>query len=92
MTKINNINNKSVVISTTITLEDYNYVKKQNLKFSRLLANAISVHRVAYNEGVDENYFNYLKRKIELLNDKYQKLNTFIEANNLTDEWLKLNN
>lgn len=84
------INNKTVAISTTVTLSDYNYCKHMHLKFSRLLANAINVHRVAYNEGVDENYFNYMKRKIEILNQEYQKVIAFLHSKNLIDEYDKI--
>lgn len=84
------LTSKKIMISTTISSGDYEYVKKMGLMFSKLLENAISIHRVAHEEGISENYVNYLKHKITLMSERLNKANSFIEANNLGDEYTKL--
>lgn len=80
--------NKKVVISTTLSSADYNYAKNNHLMFSKLIENAISIHRVAHAEGIDENYHNYLKRKLEAMNIRLQKALDFIETQNLSDKYI----
>lgn len=79
-------------ISTLVTKDDYDYVKENKLMFSRLLENSISVHRTAHEEGIAENYYNYLKRRSETLKQKLDKVLSFVEDRGLSDECLKLLN
>ena len=80
---------KKVVISTTINMGDHEYVKKNRLMFSRLLENAISIHRTAIENGITEDYFNYLKNRMAIASKRIELLNSFIAEKGLTEELIE---
>lgn len=84
-----NLFNGRVKITTTIPYQDFLYVKNKFLKFSNLLENAISVHRTAFEEGISEQYHNYLKRKIEVIQERLTKQSIFISEKGLYEEFQK---
>lgn len=80
---------KRIVTSTTLSIEDYQYCVNNNLMISKMLANAINVHRMAKEDGVNENYHSYLKRKAELVKERYDSATDFIKKKGMIDEFLK---
>lgn len=82
------LTNKKIMISTTLNISDYQYCKENKLMFSRMLENAINIHRIAKENGINEDYNNYLKRRLDNLSAKLQHMQTFLEQEKLTDKYL----
>lgn len=83
------LSDKRVAITTTISMQDFQFCKERNLKFTRLLENAVSVLRTAETEGVQGNYFNHLKNNVNSLRKRLEVATLFIEENGLHGEYLK---
>jgi len=76
-------------ISTTIKAEDHQYCKANNLMISRLLENAISIHRQAKELGEEHDHLNYQKRLKEKLQAQNAKFISFLQDKQLLDEFSK---
>lgn len=79
-----------VNISTTIKMEDHQYCKANGLMISRLLENAISIHRQAKEMGEEADHLNYQKRLKERLQARLDKYEAFLEHKKLKEEFNKL--
>lgn len=76
-----------VKLTTQIPILDWEWVKENKLNYNTLLESAIAIHRNAYNEGIQEDYFKHLKRRIEVFSDKISKMSMFINDKGLLDEF-----
>jgi len=77
--KRNKANRK--VITTTISPENYEYVSKNGLKYSDLLARSIAQHQLL---NAEDN-----SRRIEAMRQVISKLHRFLEKKGLSDEYFK---
>lgn len=84
------IQSKRIHVNTTLSLGDYNYVTSNALVFSKLLENAINIHRIAHEEGINENYHSYLKQRAMIIKERLDKALAVLEKNNLISEFMKL--
>ena len=78
-------------IDTTISSEDYEYVKKRGLKFSNLLASAIAVDRTAFDSGESGDAFKSMKRRMDAAIERLNKTLEFIDKEGLTPKLIQHN-
>jgi len=79
-----------VNISTTIKPDDLQYCKANGLMISRLIENAIGIHRHAKEMGEEADHLNYQKRLKEQLQRRLDKMDAFLEHKNLKGEFYML--
>lgn len=78
-----------VKITTNIPIEDFNWCTDNKLTYSQLLESAISIHRNAVNDGIEEDYYKYLKNKIELLGIRLTSYSRFLDEKGILGEFLE---
>ena len=83
--QVNNPNIGKIVISTTVSRRDWEYCKRNGLMWSRMLENAISIHREAMEQG--ETDVKFWKKRIERLKDHIDKYSDYLDKKGLTEDF-----
>lgn len=80
-----------VKITTNISKEDEEWVKKRKLKYSNLLASAIAVDRTAFESGESGDSFKIMKRRLDTALQRLNNTLEFINKEGLSDKLLDYN-
>lgn len=79
---------RKATVSTTIPIEDYNYVVEKGLRFQNLLIAAIRDHRVHSNDPDAEPSVREMRQKIERISERLQKFSDFVAENELSEKFI----